>query len=78
MMYVFFADLVIFLASNLQVRADAAVPKAMFPPEQHLIRKPVLRNITLDNLKQALIAPGKARTPQTDNNFTALIHPFMV
>jgi hypothetical protein len=78
MMYIFFGNLVVFLPAYLQVRPDAAISKAMFPPEQHLIGKPVVGNIPLNNLKQTLIAPGKARAPQTNNNFTALIHPFMV
>jgi len=74
MMYVFFADLRINLASDFQIRARTALPKTMITLKKHFIRQAMGIDIPLHNLQDGFISPGKTGTAQTNYNFTSMIH----
>ena len=74
MMNIFFADLVINLTADFQIRTDIAFPKTMISLKKNLICKTMLNYITLNNFQHIFISPCKTGTSQTNNNFTAMIH----
>jgi hypothetical protein len=74
MMNVLLTYLVVYLAANLNVGADAAIAKAMVPLEKNLFRESVLVNITLYDSEQVFIPPGETRTSKTNDDFAAIVH----
>ena len=74
MMNVFFADLCINFASDFQIRAGTALPKTMITFKKNLICQAMGIDISLHNLKDVFIPPGKTGTAQTNYNFTSMIH----